>query len=147
MKKAFLVLMMMAVCGNALAVELLVQAKDSPYETGAKKGDIIVVRPDGWEWGKEEGLPNYIVVKMPGVSVEEAKVYEQPLYKTETVTIDSKSVEQEVVAKKRKYNIDALKVEQAITEKTSVLSVASKDISSFKITEKVLADEKEIISK
>lgn len=143
MKKLLLILSLL-MCGEAYGAELLVQAKDSPHETGAKKGDIIVVRPDGWEWGKEECLPNYIVVKMPGVSVEEAKKYEEPLYKVETVTIDGKSADQEAVAKKRKYNIDALKVEQAITEKTSVLSVASKDISSFQITEKVLLDEKTI---
>jgi hypothetical protein len=42
-------------------------------------GDIVVVRPDGWEWGREECLPNFVVIKLPGVSIEEAKVYEQNL--------------------------------------------------------------------
>ena len=140
MKKYFLILLFLMICGNAYSAELLVQAKDSPFDTGAKKGDIIVVRPDGWKWGKEECLPNYIVVKIPDIKYDDAKVYEQPLYKTKTVTIDSKSVEQEVLVKKRKYNIDALKVEQSITAESSVLSVASKDVSSLTITEKILPE-------
>lgn len=34
-----------------------------------KKGDIIVVKPDGHEWGAAEGLPTFVLVKVPGLSV------------------------------------------------------------------------------
>lgn len=49
------------------------------YTYRSKKGDIIVVRPDGWTWGREECLPRFIVIKIPGLSVEDAKKYEEPL--------------------------------------------------------------------
>lgn len=149
MKNAFMILAFMFACSTGLAAELLVQAQDSKFETGAKKGDIIVVRPDGWEWGKEECLPNYIVVKLPGVKIEDAKKYEEALFKTVSETRDGRSVEVQKVEKKRKYNIEALKVDQAVSAKTSTVSIDSKDVSSYtsSIKEKVLSDEKEIFTK
>lgn len=38
-----------------------------------KKGDIVVVRPDGHEWGGEENLPNFVLLKVPGVTVEQVE--------------------------------------------------------------------------
>ena len=49
-------------------------------------GDIIVVRPDGWEWGGEECLPNFRVRKYPGVPVEDMKHLEQNLMQDEVKT-------------------------------------------------------------
>lgn len=41
-----------------------------------KRGDVIVVSPDGWNWGTEErSLPFYRIVKMPGVSVAAAQAF------------------------------------------------------------------------
>jgi len=54
----------------------------SMYKSRFREGDICMVRPDGWKWGKQEGLPKFIVVKVPDMSVEEAKVYEKSLYDT-----------------------------------------------------------------
>lgn len=42
------------------------------YDARSQKGDIVIVKPDGWQWGNEERLPNYIVVKVPSISIEEA---------------------------------------------------------------------------
>lgn len=42
------------------------------------RGDIVVVMPDGHEWGKEERLPKFVVVKVAGMSVETAKKYMEP---------------------------------------------------------------------
>ena len=72
-------------CSTVWSAELLVQAVDSPFAKGGKKGDVIVVRPDGWEWGKEECLPRYIVVKLPGVKEVDAKKYEEQLTETKDV--------------------------------------------------------------
>lgn len=33
-----------------------------------KRGDPVVVREDGHVWGAKEGLPNFVVVKIPGVA-------------------------------------------------------------------------------
>ena len=42
------------------------------------RGDIVVVMPDGHEWGKEERLPKFVVVKIAGMPVETAKKYIEP---------------------------------------------------------------------
>ena len=60
--------------------ELLIKAQD-PWrvtDTGTRKGDIIVVCPDGWKWGREECLPHFVVVKTEE-TFEEAKKYEDSL--------------------------------------------------------------------
>ena len=78
--------------GGVLMAELLIQAKPhwmdnftqaqiDALDDGAKVsrnariqlGDIVVIRPNGWEWGREETLPNYYIVKAPNISVEEAQ--------------------------------------------------------------------------
>jgi len=70
--------------------ELLVKAIDavctdpgkSPAELAAKdargcykRGDVVVVMPDGHAWGAMEGPPKFWVVKVPGLSVEAAQAY------------------------------------------------------------------------
>lgn len=40
-----------------------------------KRGDIVVIMPDGHSWGAMEGLPNFVVVKIPGVSHTAAQKY------------------------------------------------------------------------
>lgn len=60
--------------------ELLVKASDATNPDPAKdqrgcykRGDVVCVRPDGHEWGRLEGLPRFVVVKVPGVSVAAAE--------------------------------------------------------------------------
>jgi hypothetical protein len=56
--------------------EILVVAEDRPVDDSAGRwyrGMPVTVRPDGWEWGKKEGLPLFWIVKLPRVTVEEAK--------------------------------------------------------------------------
>ena len=38
-----------------------------------KRGDIVVVMPDGHAWGLQERLPTFVVVRIPGVTVEQAR--------------------------------------------------------------------------
>lgn len=42
-------------------------------------GDIVVIRPNGWVWGREECLPDYYIIKVPNLTVEDAKYLEQNL--------------------------------------------------------------------
>ena len=53
-------------------------AKDA--EGCYKRGDPVVVMLDGHEWGKEERLPTFYLVKIPGLAVETAKKYIVPFY-------------------------------------------------------------------
>lgn len=40
-----------------------------------KRGMPVVVMPDGHQWGSAEGLPSFVVLKLPGVSVDRVKEY------------------------------------------------------------------------
>jgi len=60
--------------------EFLIKAIDATHpdpdtdEQGCyKKGDIVVVMPDGHEWGGKEGPPTFVIVKVPGVTVEQVE--------------------------------------------------------------------------
>lgn len=62
--------------------ELLVKAVDATHPDPAKdargcykRGDVVCVQPDGHEWGRLEGLPRFVVVKVPGVSVDQAEAH------------------------------------------------------------------------
>ena len=48
-----------------------------------KRGDIVVVRPDGWSWGRKEVLAanqggKFSIIKLPDLTVAEAEEYLQP---------------------------------------------------------------------
>jgi hypothetical protein len=44
-----------------------------------KRGDVIVVQADGWEWGlKERTLPEYRIVKVVGMPLSEAQQWVEP---------------------------------------------------------------------
>jgi len=161
MKKLLLVLLLVGWCGVAYPAELLVKAsghwmdeltqsevdKMTPdarqsYDARSQKGDIVVVRPDGWKWGKEECLPNYIVVKVPEMTEAEAKKYEEPLTEevVKTVTIDGKDVEQteQVMVRFRKI---ALPQTDVTACKTGTVSLTKTALTSKEITKTGLASE------
>jgi hypothetical protein len=57
--------------------ELLIKARDATHpdqeidRAGCyKRGDIVVVQPDGHVWGAKEGLPNFVKLKIPGLDPE-----------------------------------------------------------------------------
>ena len=76
--------------------EILVKAVDSDQSGGYKAGDPVVVMPDGHQWGKEEGYPKFKVVKVPDLSVADAKAKylvsatERRLYKVDLQTVATK---------------------------------------------------------
>lgn len=62
--------------------ELLIKAIDATHKDPVKdkagsykRGDVVVVMPDGHVWGKEERLPKFMVVKIPDLSVKDAMKY------------------------------------------------------------------------
>ena len=91
--------------------ELLIKAVDAwgNLPSRSMKGDIIVVRPDGWKWGNEECPPRFVVVKLKGVKVDDVKHYEQSL-------MDTKDPEKPVMLKVRKYAIDTATVDTCAVE-------------------------------
>ncbi len=45
------------------------------YERSYRKGDLVVVMPNGHKWGNEERPPKFVIVKVPDLNVEVARNY------------------------------------------------------------------------
>jgi hypothetical protein len=65
--------------------EILIKAFDNTYpdpekdQKGCyKRGMPVVVMPDGHIWGSSEGLPNFYILKLPGVSVDKVQHFINP---------------------------------------------------------------------
>lgn len=100
---------------QSFSAELLVRARPHWMETAdttgwskdqlkekntvTTKGSPIVVKPDGWKWGKKECPPNFIIIKLPGVTVEKCLKYIESLRDTTLSTLESQT------KKERKYII------------------------------------------
>lgn len=82
------------------------------YNARSEKGDIIVVRPDGWTWGRLECLPDFIVVKIP--DFDPAGKYEEALMSGKDIL------------KRRKYRVPSNWVDLAISKNLSVVTYKKK---------------------
>lgn len=113
------------------------------YKARSQKGDVIVVRPDGWPWGKEECLPNFVIVKVPDISIEEAKKYEEPLIeKVIEKDAEGKDTEVSKLISCRKYSLPKADIENQINNNETNLHL-SKSVLISKISEKNIADVKD----
>ena len=102
-----------------------------------KRGDAVVVMPDGHLWGKEEGLPKFVVVKIPGMSVAAGKVYTEDDF---NLVDNGETIERVVtIRRKVKIHIDDFPAEAKNSLTTvGVASVRFDDIKNHikdKITE------------
>ena len=114
-------------------VDALPENRKASHEARCQIGDVVVVRPDGWPWGKCECLPDFVVVKIPGMSVDEAKKYEEKL--TETVGEEIKTI------RYRKYSLPKTDIENAVTAKAEKVEISKDTIESKIITKSGLASE------
>lgn len=66
--------------------ELLIRTVDKSCPEDArndallsKRGDVITIQPDGWTWSEaERNAPHWVIVKVPGVSVDDLTAYVTP---------------------------------------------------------------------
>lgn len=56
--------------------------KLAAYQARSQKGDVVIVKPDGWAWGAAEGLPDYVVAKVPTLSDAPALAYQARVWST-----------------------------------------------------------------
>jgi predicted ABC-type ATPase len=100
--------------------EFLVRAQASTNKAASEVGDIIIVRPDGHEWGKAECLPEYIVIKLPDVKIEDVKKFEESLREQDGVSKDGHPIFKTVA--RRKYKLPAATIQAAATLAKSVVT-------------------------
>jgi len=93
------------------------------YDRRIQPGDVIVVRPDGWEWGSKEKLPLNIVIKIPEMTMVEAQKYEEKIHDK-----DFK------VLRRRKYNFNKGYIQQQKSANKSSVGL-SKAVGLQKIEE------------
>jgi hypothetical protein len=74
-------------------------------------GDPISVMPDGHEWGREEGLPNFASLDMDGVPVKEMAQY---CVSEESPILSLRG--RPLVMRDRAFNIQIAKLPQAIQD-------------------------------
>lgn len=99
MARMLLILALMLSALDAHAAEILVKAvshthadPDKDQRGAYKAGMPVVVMPDGHQWGREEGLPKFVVIKIPGVPVESVQKY-----------IDSQSPDGRLIVRRRRW--------------------------------------------
>lgn len=116
--------------------ELLVKAVDAVHpdpdvdRVGCyKAGDIVAVQPDGHHWGSCECLPAFIVVRIPGVSVDDARRYTEP--RTITVTPDGPEI-----IERRRFRLDCL----ATLGEAQIAEIAAADWLVPNVSESVIEE-------
>ena len=120
-------------------MENLSQAEIDALKPGAKItrdrriaiGDLVVIKPDGWVWGNEEKLPYYIVIKAPGVAVEDVNHLTGPLMEAG----DPEDPELKMI-KTRKYQIPQGWMNTHLDQDVVVLSPAEIALVMDNIVEK-----------
>lgn len=104
-------------------IDKMSESEKRSYEARSQIGDIIVVRPDGWAWGRCECLPDFLVVKLPNVKVEDVKHYEDPL-------MDTRNAEKPVMLKHRKHYISTAEVAKKALEVKDFTDIVPVELSA-----------------
>jgi hypothetical protein len=129
--------------------ELLVRVVDKinadPYLDAkcTKRGDVIVVQPDGWVWGKQEQKnPAWRIVKLPGVPVTMVTTF-----LSSEPEIDPLNPSMMLQARGFKLDLDNLPASVAAVmadvkrrNPTARTSMSAQDIAALKIQKPPLAD-------
>jgi len=97
-------------------IDALSESERKSRETRIQLGDIVIIKPDGWNWGNEECLPNYIIVKLPQIDVETVKYLRQSLY-------DLTDEDNPVLIKKRKWRVPDAYMQQALLNGDSFITI------------------------
>ena len=98
---------------------------DRKYEARYQKGDIVEVRPDGsLSVEKHFDSKMFGLLKVPGLSFEDAKKYMESVIEIKDIGTDSESKE---IIRKRKYSTSN---DFSITKEQQSVSVASANITA-----------------
>lgn len=74
-----------------------VRPRRTTDERRPQPGDVVAIRPDGWEWGRLEGPPDFAVVPIPDLTEAE----QSELLSAERQLVASDPIDGEVYRKVR----------------------------------------------
>jgi len=94
------------------------------YNRRRRKGNPIVIKSNGWKWGKKECLPRYVILRVD-MSMEEAKKYVEKGYEDKDET--------QITKYNRKYSFDVNELNVAVLTETPILTK-----SKFEFEEKII---------
>lgn len=99
--------------------------KRQGYDSRTRMGDIIAVRPDGHEWGSKERLPIFVVIKIPGMSFEDANMYQQKVVRPlETLDDQGVNIEgAELIVRIREHKLPNSFVENMVSQGLSEVTI------------------------
>lgn len=119
--------------------EILIKAIDTSHVDPLKdrigcykRGDIVGVEEDGYEWGACERLPKFYLVKIPGLSVVIARKYER-------MEMESDDPDNKTVYRRRKFHIPVDAVPAGIRntlQTTGQVTVTVNQISLYLINKR-----------
>lgn len=97
------------------------------FRTRTRIGDIIAVKPDGHVWGNAERLPSFVVVRVSGLSLEEAQQYAERLVRRSLV--GPFFIEHEELLRRRRFQFPPALILQARVQGNDVIDV---DLASLR---------------
>ena len=102
-------------------------------ERGGRVGNPIVVKPDGWKWGKRECPPDFVVVKVLDMTVEEGEEYLGAAY-----DYTAKPTQEGIypIAYRKKYVFDNTDID--VAKLTNSTITVTKTVFQNKLTERQL---------
>lgn len=72
-----------------------------------KRGDIITVQPDGWEWSREEQTaPYWRILKVPTLTKQEAELYDKDEHQVRVAKDGANQFDKPATSQRRGYNFD-----------------------------------------
>lgn len=100
MKKHFLILAFLLVCGVSFAQDAklpigdiekpVVENAGVEILVSAETNEVVAVKPAGWKWGESECPPNFIILKVSEMGMKDAKKYEEgELYEIDKSVVDT----------------------------------------------------------
>lgn len=101
-------------------VKALSPSKKASYDARTELGDIVVVKPDGWKWGRAECPPDFIIVKVFGISAESVNHYLYSIYEGE----DSGKL-----LKFRRYKIPESFVNYVLSQTDGIISIGNSQLT------------------
>ena len=94
-------------------------------------GDVQACAETGHEWGADEGLPAYIIVRVDPMTHEEAHAYCNELTEQAWVYSDLDLILEDTRHRKREYQLKPTWVDTIINVHNGFLEVAREDLDAY----------------